>query len=240
MAHALLRAASPLLATLALLAAQPATLKVRLDTPRGPSTVDLPLERYVAGVLAGESSVFKSDAALQAMSVAARTYAIRLKGRHAAEGFDFCSTTHCQRLDLDAITPRLQSIAAGTEGELLWYEGKPAFTPYTRDCGGRTEDAAIAWPDLAAPYLKSHPDPYCIRAGTDRWQWNADPARILEALRAAGLKAPPALATVAILTRTAIRPRSNAGAPKQWRIHPRQCRILSLRHRPHARLEHSP
>ncbi|HEX3748822.1 MAG TPA: SpoIID/LytB domain-containing protein [Bryobacteraceae bacterium] len=34
--------------------------------------VDLPIERYVAGVLVGESSVFQSPAALRAMAVAAR------------------------------------------------------------------------------------------------------------------------------------------------------------------------
>ena len=80
---------------------------------------ELPLERYVAAVLAGESSVFQSPEALKAMAVAARTYAVRLRGRHSAEGFDFCATTHCQRLDLDAVTPRLTGIAAQTAGELL-------------------------------------------------------------------------------------------------------------------------
>ena len=137
-----------------LLAAQSA---VRVHV--GSATLAVPLERYVAGVLAGESSVFRSDEALKAMAVAARTYAVRLRGRHAAEGFDFCATTHCQRFDPDAVTPRLESIAAETAGELLWFQGKPAFTPYTRDCGGRTEDAAAVWPDLAAPYLKSHDGP---------------------------------------------------------------------------------
>src|SRR5438874_1571512 len=61
-------------------------------------TLHMPLEEYVAGVLAGESSIFKSDEALKAMAVAARTYAVRHTGRHRAEGFDFCDTTHCQDL----------------------------------------------------------------------------------------------------------------------------------------------
>ena len=184
------------------LCATPLTVKVRVPTARGAAVLDLPLERYVAGVLAGESSLFRSDAALRAMAVAARTYAVRLRGRHAAEGFDFCATTHCQRVDMDGITARLVSIADETAGELLWFEGKPAFTPYTRDCGGRTEDAAVAWPDLAAPYLKSHPDPYCTRAGTEVWQWDADPANIVKALVAAGLRTPPALTGIAVVSRT--------------------------------------
>jgi stage II sporulation protein D len=166
-------------------------MKVRV----GEAVLDLPLERYVAGVLAGESSVFRSDAALRAMAVAARTYAVHLRGRHAAEGYDFCTTTHCQRVDMDAITPRLVSIAEETAGELLWFEGKPAFTPYTRDCGGRTEDGS-------APYLKTHPDDWCTRAGIERWQWDGVPSRIVKVLLGSGLSAPRGLTGIAVVRRT--------------------------------------
>ncbi len=81
---------------------------------------------------------------------------------------DLCDSTHCQRVIPSAVTPRLEAAAAATAGELLWYDGKPAFTPYTRDCGGRTEDAAAVWPDLAAPYLKSHADVWCVRGADSR------------------------------------------------------------------------
>jgi stage II sporulation protein D len=177
------------------LLAAPPPLKVRL----GNATVELALERYVAGVVAGESSVFQSDEALKAMAVAARTYAVRLRGRHASEGFDFCATTHCQRLELDAVRPRTESAVSQTAGELLWYLGKPAFACYTRVCGGKTEDAAAVWPDEAAPYLKSHPDPYC---GDSSWRWSADPAKLAEALRRSGLRTPRVLESIRIAART--------------------------------------
>ena len=180
-----------------LIAAEP-TFKVRI----GDTTVEATRERYVAAVLAGEASVFQSGEALKAMAVAARTYAVRLRGRHAAEGFDFCSTTHCQRVDLNGITPRLTAIAAATAGELLWYRGKPAFTPYSRDCGGRTEDARVVWPDLAAPYLTSRADPYCARGGSSVWQWSADAVRIVAALQHAQLRTPRVLERIAIAQRT--------------------------------------
>ncbi len=185
------------LGAIPLLAATPA-VKVRLHN----TVVSMPLEQYVAAVLAGESSVFQSREALKAMAVAARTYAVRMRGRHASEGFDLCDNTHCQRLDLDAISPRLKSAAADTAGELLWYQGKPAFTPYTRDCGGRTEEASSLWPDLAEPYLKSHEDMYCKRAGTSPWQWNGEPHGILEALQSSQLRGPHTLEGVSILNRT--------------------------------------
>ncbi len=179
------------------------TVRIQIQKGRDAKIVELPLERYVAAVLAGESSVFQSQEALKAMAVAARTYAVRMRGRHSAEGFDLCSTTHCQRLDVAAVTPRLERAAADTSGELLWYQGKPAFTPYTRDCGGQTEDAAAVWLDLAAPYLKSHADPYCLRATASRWRWSADPKQIAEALARSLLSAPRSLDRIAILNRTA-------------------------------------
>ncbi|MGO9254702.1 MAG: SpoIID/LytB domain-containing protein [Bryobacteraceae bacterium] len=190
------------LLALPLVAAEGPEFKVRV----GSATVQLPLERYVAAVLAGESSVFRSDEALKAMSVAARTYAVRMRGRHSAEGFDFCATTHCQHLDLAAITPRLEGIAQETAGELLWFQGKPAFACYTRDCGGRSEDAAAVWPEEAAPYLKSHDDPYCVRAGGAppgaAWQWNADPRQVADALGRALLRAPHKLERISIESAT--------------------------------------
>src|SRR5262249_34503770 len=51
---------------------------------------ELPREDYVAAILAGESSGFRSDESLKAMAVAARTYAAHFAHRHESEGFDFC------------------------------------------------------------------------------------------------------------------------------------------------------
>jgi stage II sporulation protein D len=89
--------------------------------------VELTAEQYVAAVLAGESSTFRSEQAMKAMAVAARTYAARFRSRHAAEGFDFCATTHCQRADPASVTDRVRHAAAETAGELLWFAGNRHF-----------------------------------------------------------------------------------------------------------------
>ncbi len=189
----------PVLAVLLLfvwpLAAAPPMVKVRLRVATGESIVQLPLERYVAAALAGESSVFQSGEALKAMAVAARTYAVHMRARHSAEGFDLCDTTHCQRLDASAVTPRLEKAAAETAGELLWFQAKPAFTPYTRNCGGTTEDGAM-------PYLKSHTDSYCTRIPASPWRWSADPRQIEQALRQSLLRGPRMLERIVIAERT--------------------------------------
>jgi stage II sporulation protein D len=178
----------------------PLILKVQISSP--PGVVEIPLETYVAAVLAGESGGFQSSEALKAMAVAARTYAVRMRGRHSAEGFDLCDTTHCQRLDRAGVTPRIDAAVSDTAGELLWYAGKPAFTPYTGDCGGKTEDAAAVWPDLAAPYLKSHPDTWCTRQAGSHWQISLDAAQIADALTRSSLRTPGHPDRISILDRT--------------------------------------
>jgi stage II sporulation protein D len=183
----------------ATLTAAPATLKVRIQS----ATIEMPLEQYVAAVLAGECSTFRSEEAIKAMAVAARSYALNLRGRHAAQGYDLCATTHCQRVDPGAVTPRLASLAAQTAGELLWYEGRPAFACYSRSCGGTTEDARAVWPDLRAPFLRAHADPYCPRQGGEQWRWSAPAVDIVAALGKSQLRTPAEITGIAIAQRTA-------------------------------------
>jgi stage II sporulation protein D len=181
----------------------PVTIRVRLQPSVSKATLDIPLEKYVAAVLAGESSVLRSDEAMKAMAVAARTYAIHFRGRHSAEGYDLCGTTHCQHLDPGAVTQRLESIANETAGQLLWYQGKLALACYSRNCGGITEDAAAVWSTRSAPYLCSHPDPYCTRQGPSAWHWSAHPLDIATALRRWQLKIPPGIPQIDVVQHTA-------------------------------------
>src|SRR5262249_18002171 len=73
----------------------PQSIKVRSVSEN--LTREAPLEEYLVGVLAAESSVENEIEALKAQAVVSRTFALKNLGRHAREGYDFCSTTHCQR-----------------------------------------------------------------------------------------------------------------------------------------------
>ncbi len=81
-------------------------------------TLSMPLERYVAAVLQGESAGFKSGEALKAMAVAARTYAVHFDSRHRSEGFDFCDTTHCQDVRLGNESARVLAAVDGNGGRI--------------------------------------------------------------------------------------------------------------------------
>jgi stage II sporulation protein D len=159
-----------------------------------------PLDDYVAGVLAGEAATYRNPQALRAMAVAARTYALHFRGRHRAENFDFCSLTHCQNFKPAAITSAERDAADATSGELVWYEGSPAATYYTQDCGGIVEAGD-------EPYLKSRPDNACTRKG--RLQWSAE-IPLADLVRAIGTP----VTTAEVLSRTPF------GRAKTLRISP--------------------
>ncbi len=155
------------LMVLALAAAVSAqTVRVRLAKQ---GVVAVPMEDYVAWVLAGEAGGMKSNEALKAMAVTVRSYARVNRRRHAGAGFDYCETTHCQDARPQAVTERLRAAAWDTEGVTLWYQGRPASVFYTGHCGGRTAAAGEIWPRAARPYLRSVEDSFCLSAGRNAW-----------------------------------------------------------------------
>jgi stage II sporulation protein D len=166
-------------------------------------TVTMPIEKYVEAVLAAESGDFKQAESLKAMAVAVRTYALRFRGKHAQEGFDFCDTTHCQAMSWNAVTPRIAAAVVATQGQTLSYAGAPAETYYHQNCGGAIAAASESWPDNHAPYLVAHADPYCVANGVLKWQSTISVADIDAALRAAGLSLPAHWTTLEVATRTA-------------------------------------
>ena len=167
-------------------------------------TALMPMEEYIAGVLAGEVGNFKSDEALKAMAVAARTYAMHFGRRHEVDGFDFCDTTHCQDLRVAGIDPHLRRIADATAGEVLWYDGEPAAAYYAANCGGTSEDGRfiLGNDEARAPFLNQHSDQYCLRHGGMQWRTEVSKRELQRALRADGVSVPGTLRSVSVLHRT--------------------------------------
>jgi stage II sporulation protein D len=178
------------------------SLRIAAKSGRLLLTARVPLEDYVAYVLAGESGGITSAETLKAMSVAIRTYAVRFEGRHKDEGFDFCDTTHCQDARWSVESARLRTAADSTAGELLWEEGRPAATFYHRDCGGTTESASVAWPAMRATYLRQQSDPFCVARGRATWHSEINAAGLLAALLRNSEKAPNEIHSLVVAQRT--------------------------------------
>jgi SpoIID/LytB domain protein len=126
---------------------------VAIGSPGGDRRVArLPLEVYVARVLAGEGEPNAPDAARQALAVAIRTYTLVQMGAHRREGFDLCDTVHCQVPRASNEASRRAALA--TAGRVLTFEGRPAALYYSASCGGRSEGAAQVWSGAVFPYMQ--------------------------------------------------------------------------------------
>ena len=164
------------------------SVRVGFLKPGGGYAVDtIPIETYVARVLAGEAARGSKPAALEALAITIRTFALANLGRHRADGFDLCDQTHCQVLrNATAATDRA---AAATAGRILLRDGGggPASIYYTASCGGRTEVPSAVWPGAEdPPFLPSKSDDAC--EGGPVWSADLSAADLLRALHAAGFE----------------------------------------------------
>ena len=159
----------------------PPGLALRIDVgPRGHRQVEtVALEDYVRDVVVGEISVAVGDAALArpvygVQAIVARTYALAVRGRHADEGFDLCSTTHCQvyargQWRRSRWAAQVDEAVRDTAGQYLSAAGRPIEAVFHAHCGGHTSAAAEVWRSRGAAYLQPVPDPYCVREQPAAW-----------------------------------------------------------------------
>lgn len=154
---------------------------LRIETgARGSRQVEaIGLEAYVRDVVVGEIAVAPRDGAIAedvyaAQAIIARTYALAVRGRHAGEGFDLCSTTHCQVYVRDQWRKSrwaapVEAAVARTRGQYLAVAGRPIEAVFHAHCGGHTSAAAEVWRSAGASYLRGVDDPYCVREQPGDW-----------------------------------------------------------------------
>jgi len=143
------------------------------------------LDEYVAGVIAGEQARDSSPAALQALAITIRTFALANPGRHRADGFDMCDLTHCQVLR--KATSATTAAAMATSGQILLYRGAPASVFYTASCGGMTEKPSSVWPGADDPsFLPVREDDAC--EGQPVWSTELSADDLTRALHSGGFR----------------------------------------------------
>ncbi|MFN2493105.1 MAG: SpoIID/LytB domain-containing protein [Pyrinomonadaceae bacterium] len=149
---------------------------VNVHSVRENLTREISLEEYVRGVVAAEGSTESEIEALKALAIASRTYALKNMGRHAQHGYDFCSTTHCQRylsVDVDSsqhIPAAVVEAVGSTRGEVLSDAGAQLVDSYfSASCGGATANMATLWGGTAPVYLRGIRDDYCTKEPHHSW-----------------------------------------------------------------------
>jgi stage II sporulation protein D len=159
-------------------------------------------EQYVGFALAGEADPHEPMESLQAMAVTIRTFALENANRHAEEGFNLCDSTHCQSLRFGKIASPIQAAVLATAGETLWYQQHRATVFYTQNCGGETEDARAVWPQIRAPYLATHRDPYCARHSPGQWHTEIPLTQLQTIVQQQGWRLPSHIDSIRIIKRT--------------------------------------
>ncbi len=106
----------------------------------------LSTEDYLRGTVGKEMPPDWNEEALKAQAVAARTFALKNRKRHAKEGFDLCNTTHCQVYGgADDEHLSVDHAVLDTYGEVLTYQGKLIEAVFHTDSGGMTEYSRNVW-----------------------------------------------------------------------------------------------
>jgi len=108
---------------------------------------------------------------LRTLIVSARTYTMSVidRGKHAAEGFDICSSGGCCQAfnpNIDPATrPNTKAAVDDTAGKIIVYNGQPIIAAYSASCGGHTENNENVWgngnPIYIKPYLRGVPCGFC-------------------------------------------------------------------------------
>ena len=165
----------------------PEDLRVQVDG----SVSAVGLEQYVLASALAEVSPVGEDAAVAErifaiQAIIARTYAVSHLDRHRSDGFDLCSTTHCQLYDPQRIaTSRFTAVARKavqqTAGTVLAFSSRPIQALYHADCGGVTAAADQVWGGRPVPYLVMAPDSVSSEAHRP-WQVQVDVDRLRTAL----------------------------------------------------------
>jgi SpoIID/LytB domain protein len=157
-------------------------IKIHLVTEN--VTQELSLEDYVLGVMRAEGTMESEPEALKALAIAIRTYALKNHGRHAKDGYDFCTTTHCQRFVTGNSSPAMIDAVRATEGQVLTDDrGQPVDAYFGASCGGETANIAALWGTRPSQYLAGVRDEYCASGPHATWTDVIARADLLRALQ---------------------------------------------------------
>lgn len=140
--------------------------KVRVKQTESGNIVEVPLEEYVAGVVAGEMPVTFETEALKAQAVAARSYVLKKIEQNYKNSYDVVDTVLNQvYLDDESLKnkwkdkyeeriQKIKKVVLDTKGEYLTYNGKVIEAFFFSTSSGLTENCEEVFVE-ALPYLRS-------------------------------------------------------------------------------------
>ncbi len=141
------------------------------------------MQEYLYSVVTAEIGATAPIEAQKAQAICARTYTEQNLNRHKSDGFNLCSTTHCQAY-IGTKWEREQATKAVDETDklIMTYGGKPISAVYFAHSGGYTANVEDVWGN-PYPYLKSVEDKYC---NDHTWEYTIDYDKITNQMNQKG------------------------------------------------------
>lgn len=138
-------------------------MKVKITTPENmryydcdyETVVDVPLEQYVAAVVASEIGNAPLEAC-KAQAVAARTFALARK-EPISDSASVAQAFRAPRIGKYSVC---EQAAKETAAQVLTYDNKLISAVYSQSNGGRVHSSQEQWGTFK-PYLVSKQDPWC-------------------------------------------------------------------------------
>ncbi len=168
------------------------------------NTVEMDIESYLCGVLAGEMKNDWPMEALKAQAILARTFVIKFltEKQSKYEGADISTDIEeAQAYNADEINERVRAAVDETRGLVVCYENEPIYAWFHAHSGGQTAsaDEGLSYKD-AAPYTKSVKGTENENADVKAQEWTATftAQEVLDAAADCGVKAGNALEEMAI------------------------------------------
>lgn len=145
--------------------------KIKLLHTKTGEIEEIPIDKYICGVVSAEMPASYSIEALKAQAVVARTYTlyqiINSKGKH--QGADICDDFACCQAwlskedrfakwneeEAEQNWGKIEDAVYQTQGQIITYLGEPIDAFFHSNSGGITETANNVWGGSNFPYLQS-------------------------------------------------------------------------------------
>jgi len=129
------------------------------------------IDQYLEGVVESESGSGQNLEYYKAQTIISRTYALRYKNKHAADGFNLCDRVHCQAYLHRRLNAAVIDSAVRQTKNLIMLDEKDNLyaTYFHANCGGQTCQPDYVWNETL-PGFDSFKDTFCIRTKQANWE----------------------------------------------------------------------
>lgn len=145
----------------------PDTPEITIKVEKNNQTIEVPLEDYIIGVVAGEMPATFQEEALKAQAIASRTYVIN----HLTNNHSITASTSDQvyltiteqeakwQSNFSKYYSKIKQAVSATENQIMYYNNLPIKAYYYSQSNGYTEDSLNVFGE-SLDYLKSVISPW--------------------------------------------------------------------------------